>query len=89
MCFCDDGWGTSDCSVKLNLTRIIMSVDSATVPTTSTTTTESVRVIPVVVSKTAEPPTSTEMESSAVVQGNLGVVGWKKWGLHLENMSVK
>ena len=46
-----------------------MSVDSATDPTTTTTTTEPVRVIPIDVSKTTQPPSSMETESSAVVQG--------------------
>ena len=46
-----------------------MSVDSATEPTTTTTTTEPVRVIPIDVSKTTQGPTAMETESSAVVQG--------------------
>ena len=51
-----------------------MSVDTVTEPTTTTTTTEPVRVIPLGFSKTAQPPTSTEMESSAIVQGTVEIL---------------
>ena len=48
-----------------------MSIDTVTKATITTTTTEPIRVIPWDVTETKRPPHTTEIASSAVVQGKI------------------
>lgn len=70
-CFCDDGWIGDDCTVKLNITRVTLSVNNLTPVTKVTTTTvHEVRVKGITpTTPSAVSFSSTDSAQAAVIQG--------------------